>query len=106
MNAPLRDIPAKGHHASEDLLNLSLMREPLERGLPALQLLAAIRQYYQMRDFSHQERFGVPEQLSMQAFSGLDQAQQVIKALAGASGDEEVEVEVSFKVRRPSEPLE
>lgn len=104
MNAP---IPGPGTHDKrnfEDSIRVSLIEEPLhceQSGMPVLQLLAALRQYHQARDFSHQERFGKPDGQSRKALSELGRIQQSLQELKSGMGGigEELFIEASLNVR-------
>ena len=102
MNA---SVQFSSSHTHEDLLVASLMEEALQdgdAGLPVLQLLAAIRSYYQARDFSHLERFGVNDGKAQRVLADLDNVTQsvldIVRHADGSAG--EFFVEASVNVRR------
>jgi hypothetical protein len=84
-------------------MRVSLLEEPLRdnSGMPILQLLEALQKYHRLRDFSHQERFGRPDQQSRQALSELGKVRQSLSELtSGASGeDPDFIIEASLNVR-------
>lgn len=90
MNAPTRGLPPQEDQAAQDLVRVSLMEEPLrcdKTGVPILQLLEALQKFHQLRDFSHQERFGAPDEQSRRALLELGEARQSLNTLTSSMSD-------------------
>ncbi len=103
MNAPTRGLPPQENQAAQDLMHVSLLEEPLrdQTGMPILQLLEALQKYHQLRDFSHQERFGTPDEQSRRALLELGEARQSLNALTSSTGNgrDDFIIEASLNVR-------
>ncbi len=95
MNAPIPDRVTDDRAAQAEAFTVALLDGPLrcdKSGVAVLELLAALRNFHQLRDFSHQERFGAPDGQARQALSQLGELQQSLRELvADMSGsDDEV----------------
>ena len=102
MNAVVPEQDFQYHQATADSLKVSLMEEPLhsdDSGIPVLQLITALREYHQLRDFSHQERFGTRDPQSTQALNDLEEAHRAMRVLtSSAGGDVRIEASLNLKV--------
>ena len=90
MNAPLREPQYDTSTVADDSIHLPLMQQALvqeDSGVPLIELLAALRKYYQLRDFSHRERFGAPDSATAQALVELDDMQRSLQRLAADARD-------------------
>jgi hypothetical protein len=104
MNAPIPDSVTDDGVTPAEAFTVSLLDGPLrceQSGVAVLELLAAMRNFHQLRDFSHQERFGAPDGQSRQALSQLGEVQQSLRQLVADAGGKEgaVVVEASLNVR-------
>ena len=110
MNARLPDFEELERTAHDDLLQVSLMVEPLHGDHPATpvrDLFAAVRKFYELRDFSHQVRFGSPHDDSIQALSELSYAQELLQRMTSETRglNDQVVIEASLRVRlEPGSP--
>lgn len=108
MNAPAQGIHTHKDPISEESLQVSLMEEPLHSestGIPVLHLLTALRQYHQLRDLSHHERFGEPDPQSRQALSQLEQVQESLQALTARSGEHDMDIRVEASLNLKMSPM-
>ena len=104
MNAPMPEALVQDRSDNEDAYSVSLLEGPLccdKAGVAVLELLATMRNYHQLRDFSHQERFGAPDQQSQKALAALGDVQRSLQALAASSdgAGQELVVEASLSVK-------
>ena len=85
MNAPVTHVPITDNTDSN--ISVSLLKEPLrsqDSDIPLIQLLGAIGQYHNLRDLSHQERFGTHDSSSRRAISEL----RALESLLRDAGDD------------------
>lgn len=103
MNAPVPELRARHDHESGEDVSVPLVEGPLrseQSGMPILELLCALRNYHQARDFSHQERYGKPDRRSRQALSELGELQRSLQAMQPGSGETgELFIEASLNLR-------
>ena len=90
MNAPLPEPQYRASTATDESIHLPLMQQsPVQEdsGVPLIELLAALRNYYRLRDLSLRERFGSPDRATEQALAKLDEMQQSLQRLAADARD-------------------
>ena len=103
MNAPVTELIKDDLQNGEETLHISLLEESLQcgDGISVFHLLATLREYHQMRDFSHQERFGRPDPHARRSLVELGEARRSLQALAQSLGKdgEDLHIEASLNVR-------
>lgn len=104
MNAPMPEVFPDHRPANAASYEVNLLQEPLgvqQSGMDVLELLATMRNYHQLRDFSHQERFGVPDSQSRKALAKLGELQRSLQDFLAAEqgAGEDCVVEVSLNLR-------
>ena len=85
MNAPLPKPQYRASTVTDDSIHVPLMQQALvqeDSGVPLIELLAALRHFYQLRTFSLRERFGAPDRATEQALAKLDEMQTSLQRLA------------------------
>ena len=109
MNAPLPALTKRDGYLSDEIIQVSLLEEPLveaDAGVPLLHLISTLRKYHYQRNLSHQERFGMPDEQAQQALAELGEVQRSLQELTTRMGDDStgVLVEASLNVRMAPKP--
>ena len=104
MNAPIPEVVTDDSSVQDEAFTVPLLDGPLrcdKSGVAVLELLATMRNVHQLRDFSHQERFGAPDGQSRQELLQLGEMQQSLRERVSGAGvdDVDVVVEASLRVR-------
>ena len=101
MNAPLPKPQYVASTVTEDSIHLPLMQQALvqeDSGVPLIELLAALRNYYQLSALSRRERFGSPDRATEQAVAKLEETQKCLQRLASDARDSERPIFVNAKL--------